>query len=29
MSSYWAPNLYFKHANGTYQEVEQIGGMLA
>lgn len=29
MSAYWAPNLYFRHANGTYQEVPQIGGMLA
>ncbi|KAJ4306429.1 hypothetical protein N0V88_001230 [Collariella sp. IMI 366227] len=28
-SAYWAPTLYFKHANGTYQDVEQVGGMLA
>jgi hypothetical protein len=29
MSSYWAPNLYFRHANGSYEEVQQVGGMLA
>ncbi|KAK4127764.1 hypothetical protein N657DRAFT_653905 [Parathielavia appendiculata] len=29
MSAYWAPTLYFKHANGSYEEVQQIGGMLA
>ncbi|KAK4043458.1 hypothetical protein C8A01DRAFT_43585 [Parachaetomium inaequale] len=28
-SAYWAPAVYFKHANGTYQEVLQDGGMLA
>ncbi|KAL2127847.1 hypothetical protein VTI74DRAFT_10097 [Chaetomium olivicolor] len=28
-SAYWAPTLYFKHANGTYQDVEQVGGILA
>ncbi|KAL2019650.1 hypothetical protein VTK56DRAFT_9465 [Thermocarpiscus australiensis] len=28
-SAYWTPSLYFRHANGTYQEVEQVGGMLA
>ncbi|KAK0635356.1 hypothetical protein B0T17DRAFT_485782 [Bombardia bombarda] len=28
-SAYWAPALYFNHANGTYQAVEQVGGMLA
>lgn len=28
-SAYWTPNLYFKHANGTFQEVQQVGGMLA
>ncbi|KAK4157616.1 hypothetical protein C8A00DRAFT_40042 [Chaetomidium leptoderma] len=28
-SAYWAPNVYFKHANGSYQEVQQVGGMLA
>lgn len=29
MSVYWAPVVYFRHANGTYQEVLQDGGMLA
>lgn len=29
MSVYWAPAVYFKHLNGTYQEVKQDGGMLA
>lgn len=29
MSVYWAPALYFKHINGSYQEVQQDGGMLA
>jgi hypothetical protein len=29
MSAYWAPALYFKHLNGSYQEVQQDGGMLA
>ncbi|KAL2157597.1 hypothetical protein VTH06DRAFT_5976 [Thermothelomyces fergusii] len=29
MSAYWAPVLYFRHANGSYQEVLQDGGMLA
>jgi hypothetical protein len=28
MSAYWTPNVYFKHANGSYQEVGQ-DGMLA
>ncbi|KAL2197447.1 hypothetical protein P885DRAFT_77134 [Corynascus similis CBS 632.67] len=28
-SVYWAPVVYFKHENGTYQEVLQDGGMLA
>ncbi|GAB1314204.1 hypothetical protein MFIFM68171_04414 [Madurella fahalii] len=28
-SAYWTPNLYFKHANGTYEAVQQVGGMLA
>lgn len=28
-SVYWAPALYFQHANGTYQIVNQVGGMLA
>lgn len=27
-SVYWAPVPYFKHANGTYELVPQIGGML-
>jgi len=26
---YWAPALYFQHADGTYEFVEQVGGMLA
>ncbi|KAK4103983.1 hypothetical protein N658DRAFT_420519 [Parathielavia hyrcaniae] len=29
MSVYWAPALYFRHANGSYQDVNQVGGMLA
>ncbi|KAH6626243.1 hypothetical protein B0J18DRAFT_476939 [Chaetomium sp. MPI-SDFR-AT-0129] len=29
MSAYWAPGAYFRHANGTYEEVNQVGGMLA
>lgn len=29
MSAYWTPSLYFQHANGTYQAVVQVGGMLA
>ncbi|KAL2179084.1 uncharacterized protein P884DRAFT_276164 [Thermothelomyces heterothallicus CBS 202.75] len=29
MSAYWAPAVYFRHANGSYQEVLQDGGMLA
>jgi len=28
-SAYWTPALYFQHANGTYELVEQVGGMLA
>ncbi len=28
-SAYWAPILYFKHLNGTFEEVQQVGGMLA
>ncbi|KAK4228784.1 hypothetical protein QBC38DRAFT_140897 [Podospora fimiseda] len=28
-SAYWAPALYFKHADGEYELVEQVGGMLA
>jgi hypothetical protein len=28
-SAYWAPTLYFKHADGTYEAVQQVGGMLA
>jgi len=27
-SVYWAPSLYFHHADGTFELVEQIGGML-
>ncbi|KAK1760999.1 hypothetical protein QBC47DRAFT_19531 [Echria macrotheca] len=27
-SVYWAPTLYFRHADGTYELVEQVGGML-
>lgn len=29
MSVYWAPTLYFRHADGRYEEVGQEGGMLA
>ncbi|KAJ5926718.1 hypothetical protein N7516_008491 [Penicillium verrucosum] len=28
-SAYWAPALYFMHANGSAQVVEEVGGMLA
>jgi hypothetical protein len=28
-SAYWAPAIYFKHEDGSYEEVEQVGGMLA
>ncbi|KAK3325585.1 hypothetical protein B0H66DRAFT_129495 [Apodospora peruviana] len=28
-SAYWTPAMYFKHANGDYQDVPQVGGMLA
>ncbi|KAK4169116.1 hypothetical protein QBC43DRAFT_85493 [Cladorrhinum sp. PSN259] len=28
-SAYWAPALYFKHANGEHELVSQTGGMLA
>jgi len=28
-SAYWAPILYFKHLNGSFEEVQQVGGMLA
>ncbi|KAK3308781.1 uncharacterized protein B0T15DRAFT_118402 [Chaetomium strumarium] len=28
-SAYWTPNLYFRHANGSFQAVNQVGGMLA
>ncbi len=27
-SVYWAPALYFHHADGGYELVDQIGGML-
>lgn len=29
MSAYWTPALYFMHANGSAQLVEEVGGMLA
>lgn len=29
MSAYWAPALYFKHDDGEYELVNQVGGMLA
>lgn len=28
-SAYWTPALYFQHANGTVEIVQQVGGMLA
>lgn len=28
-SAYWTPALYFMHANGSAEMVEQVGGMLA
>lgn len=28
-SAYWTPALYFQHANGTFEIVDQVGGMLA
>ncbi|KAB5563100.1 hypothetical protein GE09DRAFT_1056820 [Coniochaeta sp. 2T2.1] len=28
-SSYWHPSPYFQHADGTFELVEQVGGMLA
>lgn len=28
-SVYWTPVLYFHHANGTFEKVTQVGGMLA
>ncbi|ORY71110.1 uncharacterized protein BCR38DRAFT_404234 [Pseudomassariella vexata] len=28
-SAYWTPAMYFKHADGTYEIVPQVGGMLA
>ncbi|KEI38605.1 uncharacterized protein L969DRAFT_62718 [Mixia osmundae IAM 14324] len=28
MSNYWVPSLYFQFANGTFQDVPQVGGML-
>jgi hypothetical protein len=27
-SAYWTPAMYFQHANGTYELVPQVGGML-
>lgn len=29
MSEYWTPPMYFQYANGTYEVVQQDGGMLA
>ncbi|KAK8004169.1 hypothetical protein PG989_003888 [Apiospora arundinis] len=29
MSAYWTPNMYFQHDDGTFEAVEQIGGMLS
>jgi Domain of unknown function (DUF1996) len=29
LSAYWTPLLYFRHSNGTFQRVTQVGGMLA
>ncbi|KAK3684953.1 hypothetical protein B0T22DRAFT_204445 [Podospora appendiculata] len=28
-SAYWAPGVYFRHSNGSYELVDQVGGMLA
>lgn len=28
-SAYWSPQMYFKHEDGTFEEVTQAGGMLA
>ena len=28
-SAYWTPAMYFHHANGSYELVPQVGGMLA
>ncbi len=28
-SVYWTPLLYFRHSNGTFEKVTQVGGMLA
>ena len=28
-SSYWTPSLYFEYSNGSFELVEQVGGMLA
>lgn len=28
-SAYWTPALYFMHANGSAELVEEVGGMLA
>lgn len=29
MSVYWTPSMYFKHADGSFELVPQVGGMLA
>lgn len=29
MSAYWTPSVYFQHENGTFQNTQQVGGMLA
>lgn len=29
LSAYWTPALYFMHANGSAEIVEEVGGMLA
>jgi len=29
MSAYWAPGMYFRHANGSFELVPQVGGLLA
>lgn len=29
MSEYWTPPMYFQYANGTFEVVQQDGGMLA
>ncbi|KAK3955386.1 hypothetical protein QBC32DRAFT_359474 [Pseudoneurospora amorphoporcata] len=29
MSAYWTPSLYFQHANGSFELVPQVGGLLS